>query len=103
MLQAVELGLPELLDAPDPLLEFSESRAVDAVDAALRVGADRHQAGFPQNFEMLRDGRRADLKTQRDFPGGQVALSQQLDDLAARRVGESGEGEHRCIIARPLK
>lgn len=103
MLQGIQLGRPEAFDAREPLIQFGKAGRVDAVDAALRVDAHRHQLGLAQHFQMLRDGRRAEVEMLGDLPSGEFPSAEDLDDLAAGGVGKCGEGEQAVIIAQMLK
>lgn len=72
---------------------------VERVDAALRVAADVDEAGFAQEFEVLRDGGRGHVEAARDVAGGELARGQHLEDPAAGRVGERGKTDHPYIIS----
>jgi hypothetical protein len=86
------------------LIEIGEPGRVDAIDAALRVDAHGNQFGVAQYFQVLRNGRWGEGEVLNDLAGGELALSQKLDDLAAGGVGKGGEGEHEfVIIAHALK
>ena|SRR5579864_6446124 len=91
-LQCVQSGGPEALDAEEPLVEFGEPRGIDSVKTPLGVGPDGDQLGFPQDFQMLRDGGCADFKAFRDFSGREFALSEEFDDAPAGGIGEGGKG-----------
>src|SRR5579863_2581107 len=94
MVERVQLGRPEAFDPCEPLIELGETGRVDAIDAPLRVDAHRDQLGLAKHFQMLRDGRGAEVEVLDDLAGGEFALRQDLEDLAAGGVGEGGEGEH---------
>ena len=50
---------------------------------------------------MLRDGRPRDVEPGRDLAGGQLAVADEREDLAATRVGEGLESriEHPAMLA----
>lgn len=103
-LQRIQLRRPEAFHLREPLIELGEARRIDAVDAALRVDANRDQLRLAQHSQMLRDGGRAEIEVLHNLPGGELSLRQNLHDLAASRVGKGSEGEHEAaIIAQVLK
>jgi hypothetical protein len=89
--ELVETRLPQLLVRGEPVDEFGERLGSEAVDAALTVGPDGHQAGFAQYAELFRNGGLAQRDTSDEFANRLLALAERVEDLSSRRCGEDLE------------
>jgi hypothetical protein len=89
--ELVETGLPQLLVRGEPVDEFCEWLGSEAVDAALTVGSDCHEAGLAQDAELFRNGGLAQSDTSDEFAHGLLALAQCVEDLPAGCGGEDLE------------
>jgi hypothetical protein len=65
--ELVEARFPQLLVRGEPVHEFCEWLGPEAVDAALAVGPDCHQAGIAQYAELFRNGRLAESGASYEF------------------------------------
>ena len=89
--ELVETRLPQLLVRGEPVDEFCEWLGSEAVDAALTVGPDGHEAGLAQYAELLRNGGLAQSDTSDEFANRLLALAERVEDLSSRRCGEDLE------------
>src|SRR5215211_181669 len=90
--ERVEATGPELAIGLEPRVDLSEGLGVEAVHTALRVLADANDARFPERAQMLRDARLADRQALDQLPDGTLAITEQIQDPPARRLGHKLKG-----------
>lgn len=99
-LEGVELRSPEVPIATQPPVELGETVGPQRVHAPLRVGPDLDQPRLAEDAEMAGHGRLRQIG--QDL--GQVArraltVGEEIEELAAARIGDGGEDVHVCNIA----
>ena len=67
---------PEAAIAFEPLVDLGERRWVEAIDAALSITAEVHEAGFSQDAQVAGDSRLADGERRHEFAGAALTLAQ---------------------------
>src|SRR6516164_2202072 len=72
---------PELLERMQPLTQLRQRFRGQAVDAPAALRLVGHEPGVAQNFEVLRDGRAAELEPVAEFSSGQGPPSEDLEQL----------------------
>jgi hypothetical protein len=77
----------------EPLVELAEGTGVEAVQALLSIDAGDNHAGLAQAAKVLGDPRLAQAHLGDEFADGRFAVAQDVQDLAAMRFGEDGEGD----------
>jgi hypothetical protein len=85
----VEAIAPELVKEGAQLRQAFGARAVQAPGALAALG---HEPGLLEHADVLRDGRARDVEVRRDLPGGELAVADEGQDVAAARLGEGVEG-----------
>src|SRR5262249_42365892 len=85
---------PRLADVAEPGMQLAEAVGIELVDAPLRLRPHAHQLRVAQHLEVLRDGGGGDREASRGLACRELTLGQHLDDSAAGRVGEGGQGVH---------
>ena len=78
--QGVQTPAPEFEVRPQPGFDGCELARLDAVEAALAVGADADQACLAQKPQMLGNPRLADRQRLDHVPGRPLAGPQQIED-----------------------
>ena len=68
-----------------------ELRRLEPVEDAIAVTPLAHQIRGLQDREVARDGRARDVESAGDRAGRELAVLQFLEDLTARRIGQSAE------------
>lgn len=76
----------------EPLVDLAERTWVEAIQALLSIGAGDDHAGLSQDAQVLGDARLAQAQTGGEIAHGRLAVAQDVQDLAATRLGENGEG-----------
>jgi hypothetical protein len=86
-----ELTGPELAVMSEPLIDGTERLGIQTVEpvAAETVFAD--ESGTAEQAEVLGDGRARDRKGAGDLAGGLLALAKEIENRAARGVGQGAK------------
>ena len=94
LLQRIQPSRPELPHMNQPILKFKKTSLIELVEPVLPFNTDLHQLRFFQEFQVLRDGWRANLEPLCDGARRHLSLRQQFDDLPACRIRKSGQAQH---------
>jgi hypothetical protein len=88
-LEGVEGHIPELVQ---PGADLAQTPRVDLIDAPRPIRPVGHEAGLLQDLQMLRDSGPAHRQALSQFANRLGAAGEVLEYLAARRIGQGGEG-----------
>src|SRR6476646_7001371 len=91
LIEPVEVLVPELLEAADPLVDRLETARVEAIETLLPVLADPDQSNFAQHAQVLRGARLRDPKCVRQVVDRSLARLQEHEDLPPRWFGDGVE------------
>src|SRR5438105_3876935 len=94
-LERVEAVGPECAIRGEPLVELAQRARFEAVEAALRLAADGHQARLAKDPQMLRHRRLAEPEIRDELADRALARSEQVEDPAPVRLGERVEAHAR--------
>lgn len=92
LLEGIEALLPESAVELEPLRGVAQGPGIETDSMNASFHASRDQTGVLEDDEVLGDGVERDLVWLGDLRDGGVAEGQAREDVAARGVGESGEG-----------
>src|SRR4051812_22930754 len=95
--ESVHPGLPRPLARLHPLHCLVERLCLQPARSPLSVPAADDQSGALEHLEVARDRRQAHREGLRQLVHGRLALGETGDDRAARRIGQSGEGEAELV------
>jgi hypothetical protein len=93
----VELRLPELPVVRDPRERVAHGRGVERCTPHASFLLDGGEPGTLQHAHVLGDGRERHREAGRELADGVVAGGKARENVAARGVGEGGEG----VVERP--
>jgi hypothetical protein len=88
----VELRLPELPVVRDPRERVAHGRGVERCTPHASFLLDGGEPGTLQHAHVLGDGRERHREARCELADGMVAGGEAREDVAARGVGEGGEG-----------
>src|SRR5215213_8140917 len=99
LLLLIEMGLqgiqplrPEATVGRQPGIDFRQPRRPQPVAAMLPVDPRGHQVRLPQHAQMLGDGWLTEREALDQFADAALTLAQLVQNAAAVRFGEDGEG-----------
>ena len=95
--ELVQRPAPEPPVGREPFVDLFEGLEPKPVQAPLRLRPDIDQPRVPQYPEMLRHKRLAQAEAVDQVTDGQFALTQEVQDLPARRFGEDGEAHRQSM------
>ena len=75
-----------------PRVDLAERTEVEAIQALLPIDTGDDHAGLAQDAEVLGDAWLAEAQLGDELAHGRLAVAQDVQDLAAMRLGEDGEG-----------
>src|SRR5688572_14274351 len=90
--EPVQARRPEGLGALHPLEGRAQTVGFQAAKTPLRLRLAPDESRALEHRQMLRDGRQGHVEGPRQLPDGRRPFRQPLDDGAAGRIGERGEG-----------
>lgn len=99
LFQRIEMRAPETTVAGKPRVNLGQPSRVDRVHPALRVRPRAYQTGISQRSQVLRNGRLGQRESPREVAGRALAIREQFDDSAPRRVGQGSKSLHGRSIA----
>ena len=102
----MEAVIPEALVLSEPVADGGQLFGEEAVATFSAVALFGDQAGIEEDAKVLGDGGAGHLEVAGDRVDGAVFFAQQVEDVAARGVGDGGEdvglalggGEHGCGV-----
>jgi hypothetical protein len=77
-----------------PGVHLGQWRSPQGIEAAPTGGAHTDQPRVFENPQLLRDGRLGDAEVVNEFTYRALALPEQIEDPAARRLCQGGESGH---------
>ena len=83
--------LPEALELPGPFVERLDGLGIGAVELLAAVAADADEADVAENAEMFGHGGLFEAEAGDDSTDGLLVESEEEEDLAAARFGDSVE------------
>jgi hypothetical protein len=81
--ESVEPISPDLSKRGEPGLKFPQWLGAQAIEAPVGVSSHRDKSSGPERFEMLRNGRLADVEKFNEFAGGPLAVTEHVEDLTS--------------------
>jgi hypothetical protein len=90
-LELVEADPPHLAVGLEPRIQLEQGLRSQPVQPALAIRSYVDQAGLAKHPQVLRDGRLAGTEHVDQRPDGLLALPEDVEDLAAVRLGENLE------------
>src|SRR5215217_4037370 len=96
-LESIHPGLPRRLSRQHPLHRLIKRVRLQPARPPLSLPAAHDQSGALEHLEVARDCRQAHRERLRQLVHGRLALGESGQDRAARRIGESGEGEAELV------
>src|SRR5215213_6561887 len=78
-----------------PGVHLGQRRSPQGIEAASTGGPHTDQPSVLQNPQLLRDGGLRDTEVVNEFAYRALALPEQVEDPAARRLSQGGERGHR--------
>jgi hypothetical protein len=97
-LEGVEAPLPEHAIWLQPLVDLDEGFRAQRIQTLPTVRAHHDESGVAQNFEVLGHPGLAELKALHQLSGGPLAITQQVENPSAVRLGQGGIGAHGFIL-----
>lgn len=94
-LEGVEALAPERPVGLQPPVDLGQGLGLQGIEASLGVDADPDEPGVPQHPQVLGHARLAEPEPGHQLVHRPLALAQQVEDVAAVRLGEHLEGGHR--------
>jgi hypothetical protein len=91
--------LPELFIVADPVGKFAKGAGDEGVDAEAALPSFLHEAGFAEDFEMLRDGGKRHLEGLGKLHHAFTAGGEAVEELAPRGVGDCTDDVGVCAGA----
>lgn len=95
LFESVDAAFPLGAEGFKPGVELSERLGPEAVEAALRVAPDLHQAGLAQDPQVARDARLRHADVLDEVADGALADPDRIEDAAARGLGDGFENGRR--------
>jgi hypothetical protein len=86
-LEGVEAVRPDRAIGLQPVVNLDEGFWTQRVQTPLAIRAYRDEPGLAQHFEVLGHAGLAQLKALHQFSGMPLAITQQVEDLSAVRLG----------------
>lgn len=91
LFEGIEVRGPERAVGLKPVVEFAEWGGADAVETALSIDADIHEAAVAEDAEMLGNCRLAEAEGVHEVTDGALAFEQEIEDAAPVWFGEELE------------
>src|SRR6266540_1693178 len=102
-LQRIETARPVAAIGLEPPVDLRQGLGAQAVNASLGVGSHADEARLAQHAQVLGNARLADRQRLDELTDRALALAQEVEDAAARRLGQDLEcGRHAAYIAAQL-
>jgi len=87
--EGIEAVRPEHAIGLQPLADLGEGFWTQRVQAPLAIGADRDEPNLAQHLEMLGHAGLTELQAFDQLSGVSLAITQQVEDLPAVRLGRA--------------
>lgn len=89
--QVFEARLPERPIVAEPRIDGLQRAGIQLVDAVPALSAFPDEAGAAQQAQVFGDGRPGNGKRLGDAAGGPASVAEEIEDGAARGIGQSAE------------
>ena len=99
IVQAIEPRVPELPVVGQPSIDLAQRARGQAAGAPLRRPRTRDRAGALEDFQVLGDGRPADLERLGELVDAHLAAGQAGEDGAPGRISQGSEGRSEGVGA----
>ena len=96
--EGVEARRPERAIGLQPLVDLGEGFWAQRVKTLLAIRAHHDKPGLAQHLEVLGHAGLAQLKALYQLSGVALAITQQVENLSAVRLGQGGVGAYAFIL-----
>ena len=95
--EPIERSAPQFSIRRQPLVDLHERLETQSVEPPLGVRADLDEPRVAKDPQVLRDGGLAEAQVVDEDADGPLAAPEQVEDVAARRLGEDSEAHPSSI------